>query len=528
LQTWVTRSEPVVAAERKRIVAEAKAAGEPVPPKHSDVHVVKMALQEFNHGDNANRLTLMDISEKVHKPMEEAEISPDQAGSYLLYMRIAEGDRGGMAEHAKEAIMDATGEDSWSAAKAAYQELEGTDGFDPGLLAQAEGGILNPGGHTPATAKEMLTGLQKEIGAEKYATLERLMGELRTILWEAVQEAVRVGSYNQQTFDDVVVPNKDTYVPFAVLDYFNGRVPAGIKQQIGTVKSVANPYMMSILKGMALNRLNERQKAVRAVVDVLVKDFPDATGPEKKIDKHNREQQAGPGKRNLSYLVDGKLRYREVDAYLAEVLDRADLGKLGRMTKGLATKTYGFFHPLYVSWSLGWQARNLPRDFKRTWDNLNAMHAGKPTYRQAINAFLDLAKLTKAYAKTAGAAYRHARRRGDEQIREMLKERALGRAFHSFEPQEADMTHERLLQRYGISRPKGKGPKVVKGIRRAGSLVETAGVFQETWAKAAAYKLLGEAGITGKERAYIVRNYTGTPDSTDRGLASDAANALYM
>jgi hypothetical protein len=35
-------------------------------------------------------------------------------------------------------------------------------------------------------------------------------------------------------------------------------------------------------------------------------------------------------------------------------------------------------------------------------------------------------------------------------------------------------------------------------------------------------------GITGKERAYIVRNYVGTPDSTRRGLASDVTNALFM
>jgi len=35
-------------------------------------------------------------------------------------------------------------------------------------------------------------------------------------------------------------------------------------------------------------------------------------------------------------------------------------------------------------------------------------------------------------------------------------------------------------------------------------------------------------GITGKQRAYIVRNFAGTPDSSDRGLAADTINGLYM
>ncbi|KKL25723.1 hypothetical protein LCGC14_2402440, partial [marine sediment metagenome] len=355
-QSFLSRGDPVVSAERKRVRAEGRV------PAHSEKHVLKMALQEYNHGDNVNRIMLMDLSDKVHKPMLEADISPDQAGTYLMLQRIAEGDRGGMAEHAKEAIMEITGKDSWAEARKAYQELEPEDAeFDAELLAQAEGGILNPKGYTPKEARKTLEGLKKELGDEKYATLESLMKELRPILFASVEEAVRVGSYNEQVFNDVIVPNKETYVPYAVLDYFNGRMPAGVKQQMGTVKGIANPYTMAIMKAMALNRLNERQKAVTALVDILDVDFPGMAGGERKIDKHHRETRPGAGRENLTYLVDGKLRYREVDKYIARVLQQSDLGVLGRMAKTLGSKTYGFFHPLYVTWSVGWQARNLPR-----------------------------------------------------------------------------------------------------------------------------------------------------------------------
>src|SRR3990167_510320 len=52
--------------------------------------------------------------------------------------------------------------------------------------------------------------------------------------------------------------------------------------------------------------------------------------------------------------------------------------------------------------------------------------------------------------------------------------------------------------------------------------------MQETWTKAAAYKMLGRLGISGRQRAYMVRNYSGTPDATDAGLGSDAVNSFFM
>jgi len=353
------------------------------------------------------------------------------------------------------------------------------------------------------------------------------MQDLRDLLFEAAEEGVAVGTISQEVFDEKIVPNKDTYATYAVLDYFNGRVSAGIKQQIGTVKGTANPYTAMILKTMAMHRLNERQKFVTAILATIDQGFYGEQGKEQVIDRYNRKKDAGPDKENLLYFVDGKLHYREVDEYIASMLESHDIGGLKRAAQIAGSVTYGVFHPLYVVYSAAWQVRNIQRDTKRTYINLGAAHAGKPTLRQALEAVLDLGRLPAAYSKTIGPAWRNARQKRDPYIRQMLQDRALGRAFHSFTPHEADTTLERLLQQYGILEPE-HGGALRRNAAKIPAISATAGVFQEVWSKAAAYKILGEMGITGRKRAFIVRNYTGTPDSTQRGLGADISNTMFM
>lgn len=518
-QAFLERGAPLTDAEKERVGSV---------PAHSESRAVRMALQEHQHADNVNRVMLTDLTEEVHTPMVEAGIEPEQAGRYLMLQRIADGDRGGMAEQAKEAIQELTGFDTWERAKEAYiarQETE--EEFDADLLSLAESGVLNPHGYTPEEAARTLDALREEMGDDQFQRLGEIMQRFRDILFNPVETAVALGTYNAETFETRILPNRDTYAPFAVLDYFNGRMPAGVKRQMGTVRGIANPYTTAMLKAMSLNRLNEYQRVKLQILKVLDTDFPGMAGEEQAIDKYHRESNPGKGRANFLYMRDGKLFYREVDEYIAKVLDQADLGFVGRMSKGLSNKAYGLFHPLYVTWSLGWQVRNVQRDFKRTYKNLSSARSDQPTYKQALGAVYDLFKLNAAYARTAGAAWKHAKGRSDPLIREMLSTRALGRAFHSFEPNIEDAKYERLLQQYGLQEPRGKGWKQI--ARSIGHLIEEIGVFQETWSKAATYDLLDKVeGLSPRERSYIVRNYAGTPDSTQRGLVSEGVNGVLL
>jgi hypothetical protein len=541
-------------AEGRRLKREE---GERAAP-YSEKREVKLAVQEYNHRNNVNWLMLDEVSEKVHKKLAQAGIDPKQAGFYLMHRRIAEGDRGGQAELAKEAIMDITGEKTWAEARAAYRQmLEGEEAVDPDLLEVAESGVLNPHGYTPEESRRNIRNLANELGEQKFETLQGLMRDFLDIVREPIQKAVEVGIISQEVYYDKIAPNMDTYVPFVVLDYFNGRVPAGMKRQIGTIKGVGDVYQMGVMKAMAMNRMVERQKAVLTIMDKIDTDFPGAAGPERIIDKFHREVPAEQGMRNVHYYRDGKLYYRAVDEYIARSLDQHDIGGLTRITNIMGTKLYGFFHPLYVTYSLAWQARNLMRDTKRTYRLMAQAHRDKPSYRQVAESIVDLGRLAKAYVETAGVAMGRAAmpyverleqpsawwtkplkpvtqqvaktvRKHRAQVRAMLEDRSLGRAFHSFDPNDQDLTIERQMQQAGIVQSDGKNFQ--RKLRRAvlPAMVEGMGIFQETWSKAAAYKFLETQGITGRERAYMVRNYTGTPDSTERGLAADISNSLFM
>jgi len=524
LQVVLDRGHPVVSAERRSIAA---AAGR--RPIQSDTqHAVKMALQEYWHADNAVRLYMMNVARDVHTPLHEAGLTPDDASEVMQMQRIAEGDRGGAAEEAKSVIMDLVQATDWPDARAQYIELgeKGDPNFDPQLLATAESGLLNPRGDTPDTARQQLAAIRVRLGDEKYNLLVKLVGRLRDHNYQITKEAAAVGVYNRELFDTKIEPNRHTYAPFAVLEYFEGRVPPGVKHQIGTLKAVAGTYTTSIMKSAALLRLIERQKVVISLMTRFEKDFPGMAGPVTAISKHHAETKPPPNRRNLHFMIDGKPHYVEVDGYIADVLERSDVGQLQRLTHTLGSRTYAVFHPLYVSWSLAWQVRNVVRDWKRTRKNLAVMHAGKSPLAQAFYAVYDYGTIAKAYAQTFNAARLHALRRDNDLVRAMLEDRAIGKSFHRFEPRTEDDTITRIMQRYGLLKP--EAGRIKKGLRAIGSPIETVGVFQETWAKAAIYKLLGEKGITGKKRAYIVRNYIGTPDSSVRGLASETVNAVLM
>jgi N12 class adenine-specific DNA methylase len=520
-QAFLSRAAPITKAERARV-------GKDNPL--DEAHAAELALQEFRHRDNAIRVLVEDVERLVATPLREAGVSQEEAGEYMQLTRIAEGDRGGLAERAKQAIRDITGEEEWATAKAIYAKMED---YDAALLEQAESGVLNPEGYTPETAAEQLRWLRGEMGAEKYDALERIIGTYRDLLFKVVEQAAGVGVYSKEFFTGTASANKNTYAPFAVLDYFNGTMAAGVRQQVGTVKSIANPFHAALYKAMALSRAVEYQKAKLAILKNLDVDFPGMAGEEQAIDKHHRENRPGPGRANLIYHVDGKVRYREVDDYIVKVLANSDLGSAQRIVNVLKNPTYKILHPLYVTLNLGFQLMNPMRDFRRTQKNIAALtRTGQPTYAQVAGAFADFFwNVPKAYFRSgsAAAAWAAARGRYHPLIRQMLEERALGRPFFSFSPTADDAAYDTLLRQYLGHAPGDPTEAGWKArLKLARDAVETLTSFTEVWSKATAYQLGKARGLKGKALAAFVRNYAGTPDSTEHGLLSDATNSVML
>lgn len=448
------------------------------------------ALEELALRDNRSHVMLSRIEREIAQPLLAAGVSFDDMGEYLVLRRII---------HERQQI-------------------------------------ANPYGHVPATAKEQLANLRELIGPTRFEVLEEKMAIFDAIVFDAAEEAVKVGAYSRETFETVIKPNKGNYATFAVVDYLDESIPAAIRQQVGTFKDVANPFVATIMKTISLNRLIELQIAKRAVlVDLFQKHLPSEIKWYRWF-PDRREPKSGPGKGIVTLLNDGRPDYAEVDEYAAGAFLLHDIGLLAKLGRWVQSGTYKIFHPLYVTLSPSWQVFNLPRDIKRTYKNMAIARGETPSQREGFvgpprakdTKRITFGEVLREYFKASGAAWRRGGKHYDPQIEQMLADRALDIPFASYDYQPDEDAYDRLLERHGLGdakKPRGKLLRLLNGIFNG---IERVGVWTESLPKVAAWNMLGDRGIQGQQRAYIVRNYVGTPNTKRKGLATNLSNGIAM
>jgi hypothetical protein len=432
------------------------------------------ALDELTHSNNVNHLMLKDMQRQVMEPVLKAGMDKATLDEYLMMDRILNG----------------------------------------------RADIGNPAGHTAATAKAQLANLERTLGPEKWSTLKQSIARFHDIVFAAAERAVEVGSYNRDVFENQIRPNKDNYAAFAVTDYMKDWVPAGVRQQLGTFKDIGSPFTATIMKTLTLNRLNELQVAKNATRDWMKKYYAEEWPKGSKIDQHHAEPSPPEGKANLIILEDGKPVAYPVDKWIKLMFDRHDIGWLAEFGRKLSSITYKVWHPLFVTFSPGFQAFNLIRDPKRTYVNLGATEG------------VTVAQLLKAYWQAKGPAWRRARGIDDPLIDRMLEEKALSVPFNKLllDADSPDNTshYDRLLKQYGLKDPDQSRSRIVGGLRAMLSGVETIGDFIETTPKVGGFNILESKGVGNRARSYQVRNYVGTPNLRRRGLMTDLTNGVFM
>lgn len=414
-----------------------------------------------------NHLMLGRVHNEVTRPVEEAGMSMEDLGEYLFLKRVK--------NERKE--------------------------------------IANPWGFTPETAGEQIENLKAELGPEKFAKLEKAVDTFHGIVFESVERAVEVGTYNRQHFETALKPNKGNYATFSVLDHLEDRLPSTIREQVGTFKDIQNPFIATLMKTATLNRVNALQEAKNEARDFLRKYAPEEMGKGTPIRHGMREPKPPTGKENLIILEDGNPIAYPVDPYVAKAFSLHDVGALAQVGRVMSAVTYKPWHALFVTYNPGWHVYNLIKDFRRNYKNTP----------------VPLRKLVKAYFQTAPAAWRRARGKSDPLIEKMLADRALDTPFARFDFEHEIDSYDRLLEQHGLDpkRPKARNIalRVLHGLSSA---VETGGVFAETWAKTAVYQALESSGMKSPDVAYRVRNYAGTPNVRRRGLATPVTNSLFM
>jgi hypothetical protein len=541
----------LIASAKRRVVAkQANAVGKDSP----EAHQFQNMLDELDYADNRNALYVRDVHEQVEKPLKTAGVDNKQLGDYLFLKRVAEGDRGGQAEATRQQLMELSGETTWEKAKEwAVKQIndagkEGNQGdvseladslqsagVDPeelkALVAKA-GGIANPYGETPATARDGLAFKEKTLGPEKWKALESAAKRFHELTWKSVEDAYKQGIYSEKQFKELLEPNKDHYATFAVTHYLQSRIASGIKQQVGTFHDVADPFTATVMKTGTLNRRIEIERAKQGFVKEWAKLYPQELGEKKYIDQFHHPDENGMrerGKEMLTFMEDGKLAYHEVDPYIARVFSNTRVGTLNALAALQTKGVHMVFHPLFIGMNLGWQIANPIRDTMRNYKNISMARgwAGESKLSQAVNAVLDAGRVLYHTATAIPTSINAAWNKLTPETRGMLERSELGTGFWSEMRENTKTQYDKIIESYGFEGANGRR-KIVKVLSDIYQTIERIGEVGEFAGKIGAKRAIDKMNLTQAQKSLFIRDYAGTPNTREKGTATNLSNGLFM
>ena len=519
-QEWWNIYQPIIARGK-----EVKAAGVKLPwHKDPEFFFDAHALAE-----NENYLLLERLQRTVVAPLEASGQTREDLGLYLFHNRVL---------------------------NERYTDREGA--------VAGRSVIANPDGITPIQARMKLM-LQRVPGLHSTpeqrvahrARLELLESSARQVQ-DAFADLVRNG-HQAGVFSDAQLAlteaNRYAYAPFAVVDYLlrSDHVPAGIKQQVGTLQKVANPYLTFVLKGMPDAKLTELNRAKTLTVDLLTAHFPDSIerAPERKVALADGSMMNLPpppaprGKTTLTLLRKGKLEAYYVEPAYTKMFDDQMPASAHIVAKVLNYTMRNFFHPLFITFNPGFvyaanpMSDNLrsyyalpPGAARRKWiaENRAVWESARSRVAQDVatqdmprkRALVALRKqrpLTPAEAtelktlEARGLAY------------EAIATRALASPADSFaaDAVNTDDLWSRMLREHALladepGRVQALTNKYLPTVVKVAKTIERHGMMSEALPKLAAYGMLGKTkGWSKEETAFYVRNQIGTPNVYKKG-----------
>ena len=233
-------------------------------------------------------------------------------------------------------------------------------------------GFANPEGHNPETAKKGLAAIRERLGEEKWAQVQKAIKAFHEKMFETIEGLKDAGVISQETFDDVIVPNKDTYIPYRTVDHVQDYVTPGLKAQIGTLKGIENPYVTGILKMIAANRLIVLQNLKNATKDMLKEMGPEEISKAKPLVGPHGDRIAWKKEKDRGHLMiweDGKQVAYNVDPLIASSFDQFRNQEIKKIASGLRLLSGNqLFRGLWITYNLGYGLyTNLFRDIGRSF-----------------------------------------------------------------------------------------------------------------------------------------------------------------
>lgn len=401
-----------------------------------------------------------------------------------------------------------------------------------------------PYGFQDKFSEELLEKVKSKWTEEQQHVVAEATNTFHNESFKIVEEGYREGLFSGKLFKNTILPNKDNYVAFGVIDHIPEEyvfVTPISKPIRGTHGQIENPFFTTVAKMVAIMNLTDKQRAF----NILRKAFWESDDTKDLIEvvpgtRFGKPRPKERGNAVEGFLVNGEVTYFEMPQYMADVFNYPALrnnGKLGRAIYLVISPWRWFrrmFNPLVTTWNPGWAFySNLMRDHQRTLQNIITILGSHGKISKTKYLTMPFTEYSSAFFEAVSEAgyFLGAKRKMSEAITEMIKSGALFAGFYDrLDVKEGDLL-EPILKANGLLKKRKSAmdwAEEVQGLNQLAWLLkqyERGVSVMEMSSKIAAYKVLRK--YLGAEAAgFYTRNYAGTPNYRERGAMTEITNTI--
>lgn len=420
--------------------------------------------------------------------------------------------------------------ESRDAMKRAKEAGVSEDSEEMQLYIQYDGAAYKPasGGVTPARAQQILDLLKERLGEDKYAVLESSVTLFQDMMYETSKRASDSGIISKTFFKDVIEPTRYAYAANRVVDFINKSeyMPTTVKGMKGSFRLTGNAFIDTYIKMQAVNTHIAYNNAKHSVVNYLLGE--ERGDDEKLIGKVEKKWQFGrvdfeplkQGNGRILVMKDGNVvAYDVTDPYIADAVN----GVKGQTIEALsavldsALVADGLFKKIWITYNVAFGLRNPIRDIAGTIKRVPGFGVRSPLL---VYRFLEAA---------FGEGRKYVSGKDTPLIRDMLYDRAImppNEGIFADEPEHKFRTG--ITEDY-FNTNKGKA-SIWRYAKEFNPLTLASHLAQilEVSTKIASYKTLGDMGIDGDVRSFVVREMAGTPNYLRGGSLTTITNKALV